>query len=126
MRQTILALSALWLAGCGGPTGPMLAHGKPVEHWVQALRDPDAKLRKRAADVLGNIGAADPAVVPALAGAVQDGDRAVRQAAVLALLKMGPDARPATPALRAACKDGDATVRSYATKALAKIEASAP
>ena len=86
------------LSGCG-QSAPTLAHGQPVEHWVRALRDPDAKVRKRAADVLGNVGAADATVVPALAGAVKDSDRAVREATVLALLKMGPAARDALPAL---------------------------
>jgi HEAT repeat protein len=121
MRQLILAISLLALAGCGGPPAPTLAHGKPVEHWVQALRDPDAKVRKRAADVLGNVGAADATVVPALATALKDRDRGVREASVLALLKIGPAAKEAAPALALASKDADAKVRAYATQALEKL-----
>jgi HEAT repeat protein len=122
LRLIALAAAMLVLSGCGQPV-PRLAHGKPVEHWVQALRDPDAKVRKRAADVLGNVGAADATVVPALAGAVKDSDRAVREATVLALLKMGPAARDAMPALALASKDSDAKVRSHAARALENLRA---
>ena len=113
----------LLLAGCGGSPQPTLAHGKPIEHWVQALRDPDARTRKRAADVLGNVGAADAKVVAALADGTRDRDRTVREATVLALLKIGPAAKDAAPALVAASKDSDAKVRAYASRALENIRA---
>jgi HEAT repeat protein len=101
--------------------GPTLAHGKPVGEWVAALHDPDARARKKAAGVLGNVGAIDPAVVPALAGAVRDGDATVRAEAVLALAKIGPAARDAEAALTAAQKDPNPTVRQYANKALERV-----
>jgi len=122
LRLIAFAAAVLILSGCSQP-GPTLAHGQPVDHWVQALRDPDAKVRKRAADVLGNVGAADATVVPALAAALKDQDRGVREATVLALLKMGPAAKDAAPALVEASKDSDARVRSYAAKALEKLRA---
>jgi HEAT repeat protein len=122
-RLIAFATAVLILSGCS-QSGPTLAHGQPVEHWVRALRDPDAKVRKRAADVLGNVGAADATVVPALATALKDQDRVVREATVLALLKMGSAAKDAAPALVEASKDSDARVRSYAAKALEKIQAS--
>jgi HEAT repeat protein len=91
---------------------------------VRALHDPDARLRRRAAEALGNVGVADPAVIPALAEAVRDRDPAVRGAAVLCLLRIGPGARAAVPALEeAAHKDRDRRVRTYATRALEKIQA---
>ncbi len=121
MRQLLLAAGLFGLAGCSNAPAPMQAHGKPVEHWVQALRDPDVKVRKRAADVLGNVGAADATVVPALAQGLKDPDRTVREATVLALLKIGPAAKEATPALVEANKDSDAKVRSYAAKALQNL-----
>src|SRR5262245_38050495 len=124
MRRLTLALAVLALAGCSSrPPEGTQAHGKPLAHWVQALQDPDAKVRKRATEVLGNVGAADPQVVPALSGAVKDRDRAVREAAVLALLKIGPAAREAAPALAEASKDSDPKVRTYAAKALKQIQA---
>jgi HEAT repeat protein len=124
MKHLILGFAALALAGCASNGGPTLAHGKPVEHWLQALHEPDAKVRKRAADVLGNVGAVDPAVVPALAVAVQDRDRNVREAAAVALLKMGPAARDATAALSTASRDSDPRVRTVAVRALEGLKAS--
>jgi HEAT repeat protein len=123
MRRLVL-LGLLLPAGCG-QAPPLLAHGKPVSHWLEVLRHPDANDRRRAVVVLGNVGAADPAVLPALAGAVKDRDAGVRGAAVLALLKMGPAAREAAPALREAERDRDPRVRQYAARALQRIE-SAP
>jgi HEAT repeat protein len=108
-------------AGCGEGK-PTTAGGEPAEHWVQALQDPDPKVRKKAATKLGNIGTADAAAVPALAGALKDRDAEVRAEAALALLRIGPPASEAVPALEeAAGNDKDAKVRSYATKALEKI-----
>jgi HEAT repeat protein len=110
------------LSGCGRKQ-PTSVGGKPVSYWVQALQEPDARSRKKAAFELGNVGAADPTVVPALAGALRDGDAVVRAEAALSLLKIGPAAREASPALVEAQNDRDAKVRSYAAKALEKIQA---
>jgi HEAT repeat protein len=120
MRRVLLIGLLVLTAGChrGEPT---MAHGKPVSEWVAALRDPDARARKKAAGVLGNVGATDPAVVPALAEAMHDRDPAVRAEAAQALLKIGPAARDAEPALAEAQNDRDATVRQYAAKALERV-----
>jgi HEAT repeat protein len=105
---------------------PVTAGGKPVEHWLDALRDADAKVRKKAATKLGNIGATDAAVVPALTAALRDRDAAVRAEAALALLRIGHAAQEAVPALTdAAQKDRDGSVRVAAAQALSKIQ-SAP
>jgi HEAT repeat protein len=120
---TILVLATGSLAlvsGCGNP-GPLLAHGKPVRDWVQALHDPDARVRKKAATVLGNVGAVDPAVVPALAAALKDPDAGVRSEVGLALVKIGPAAEEASPALAEAQTDRDPRVRTYAAQALQRI-----
>jgi HEAT repeat protein len=109
------------LAGCGSPAPQTMAHYRPVSHWVGVLRGPDAMQRKQAVRILGNVGTADPAVIPALAGAVKDADAAVRSEAVLALLKIGPPARDAVPALTDALRDKDARVRGYAAKAVERI-----
>jgi HEAT repeat protein len=90
--------------------------------WAEALRDPDAKLRKKAAFTLGNIGPSDPAVLPALIGALEDADAGVRCEAILSLLKCGPAAKEALPALaEVQQRDRDAQVRSCAARALAKL-----
>ncbi|HLJ94008.1 MAG TPA: HEAT repeat domain-containing protein [Gemmataceae bacterium] len=108
------------LIGCAR-TPATQAHGKPVSFWVQALHDADARVRKRAVHSLGNVGAADPAAIPALIEAVQDRDAKVRGEAILALLRIGPDAKEAIPILTEAQKDKDPQVRSYAVKALEKM-----
>jgi HEAT repeat protein len=116
MRYVLWAVLALFSGGCGKPR-PTLAHGKPLGAWVEALQDPKADVRKRAAKVLGNIGPVDPAVVPALTGAVGDRDARVRAEAVRALLRLGPAACESIPALREARKDPDARVRGVAAQA---------
>ena len=124
MRRYFCILVVDWvvlLGGCG-PARSTTAGDKAVSYWVQTLQDPDAKARRKAAFTLGNVGAADPAVVPALVGALQDRDAGVRGEAVLALLKIGPPARAAVPALSEAQKDQDAQVRAHAVKALEKIQ----
>ncbi len=120
-RAALCAGAALLLGGCG-KTEPLTAGGKPVSHWIEALKSPDVKVRKRAVQKLANVGATDAAAVPALAGALKDRDAGVRAEAALALLRIGQDAREAVPALKEATRDRDATVRSYATKALEKVQ----
>jgi HEAT repeat protein len=118
--RTLFASLLIVLAGCR-ETPVTSAHGKPVSHWVGALRDSDARVRKRAVAALGNVGPADKAAIPALIEAVKDRDATVRGEAILALLKLGPAAKDAIPVLTQAQRDRDAQVRSYATKALEKI-----
>jgi HEAT repeat protein len=120
MRRTLAVLLLALTVGCH-KAEPTLAHGRPISDWVAALRGPDARARKKAAGVLGNVGAIDPAVVPALAEAVRDRDPAVRAEAVLALAKIGPAAREAEPALAEAQKDVNPAVRQYAGKALERV-----
>jgi HEAT repeat protein len=101
---------------------PTTVHGKSVSYWVQALQDHDTRVRKKALESLGNVGAADPAAIPALIGALKDNDAAVRAAATLALLKIGPDAQDAAEALAEAQKDKDPKVRDLAAKALQRVQ----
>ena len=128
MRQLCsVAVVALLVgvSGCG-PAQPTTVGGRSVAYWVQALQGPDMKARKKAAFQLGNVGAAEPAAVPALAGALRDPDAAVRAEAALSLLKIGPAAREALPALTEAQKDRDAKVRAYAARAVEKIQGGQP
>ncbi len=121
MRVLLVCGLAALLSGCA-KTPPTQAHGRPVEHWVQALRDPDARVRKKAVGALGNVGPADPAALPALTAAVRDPDAGVRNQAILALLKWGRDAREAVAVLEQARRDRDPRVRANAATALEKIQ----
>ncbi len=110
------------LLGCGQPKA-MLAGGKPIDHWLKALQNPNPKVRKTAVTKLGNIGPADSAAVLALNGALKDSDAAVRCEAILALLRTGSPANEAIPTLREMQgKDRNPQVRSYAAQALAKLQ----
>jgi HEAT repeat protein len=125
MRGGLVLLLLVLMFGCE-KTQPTVAHGKPLPEWVEALHSPDARTRKKAAAVLGKIGAVDPAVVPALTEAMHDRDPAVRAEAALALMKMGPAAHDAAPALAEAQKDAHPTVRRYAARALERIRGDSP
>ncbi len=115
-------LAALLAGGCGKPAAPLTAGGRPVGHWLDELKKPDAKARKKAVRELGHVGRADPGAIPAVAAALKDKDPQVRQEAVLALLNLGPDAADAAPALAdAAAADKDPKVRDYAAQALARV-----
>jgi len=123
MKHAAPLLVLLCLIGCT-KSQPMLAHGKPVQHWVDALQDKDVNKRVKAVEVLGNVGVADASAIPALTTALKDREARVRSEAALALLRIGTPAKEAVPALQEACKDKDATVRSSAAKALEKIDRS--
>ncbi len=124
MRRFLLGLGLLSVVvtlGC--EKRPTQAGGKTVPHWVQALDDPDAKVRKEASFKLGNVGPKDPAVLPALLKALKDRDSRVRREAILALVKCGPAAKEALPTLAQMERhDADAQVRTYATKALGRLK----
>ena len=114
-------MALLFIAGCG-PAAPTLSGGKSVSHWVDALRDADPKKREEAVEKLGNVGSADPASYPALAGALKDSSARVRGAAILGIVKIRPAAKAAVPALQELKDhDPDPGVRDYAAKALKNI-----
>jgi HEAT repeat protein len=116
MRHILLVALLISLAGCG-TAQPTMAGGK----WALALRDPDAKVRKKATFTLGNIGPSDPAVLPALLAALKDADAGVRCEAILALVKYGPAAREAVPLLTELQQDEEGQVRAYSALALQKL-----
>jgi HEAT repeat protein len=116
-----LFVIAVLATGCGQPAQPISAGGKPVSFWVEALKDPDAKLRKKAVAKLGNVGQADPAALPAVLDALKDPDARVRTEAVQAVLKFGSGAKKAVPALTELQQDPDPQVRSSAVAVLGKV-----
>ena len=85
------------------------------------LGSAEARVRSRAADELGQLGAvAAPAVAP-LRQLLKDQSPRVRASAALALGNIGPAADPAVKALVGALKDPSAAVRYGATLALSRI-----
>jgi HEAT repeat protein len=119
MRRILLIVLLIALSGCGGAP-PKMAGDK----WAEALRDPSAQVRRKAAFTLGNIGLSDPAALPALIGALRDPDAGVRREAILALSKGGAAVKAAVPALQDLRRhDPDPGVRNYAGRAVEKIQA---
>jgi HEAT repeat protein len=126
MRYTVPVVLAGLMAfapGCS-QRPPITANGKPVSHWLEAMSDPDPKVRRKAVIELGHVGTADPAIIPALMEAVKDRFSAVRCEAILALSNLGSAAEEAIPVLQEAQKDADPKVRSYVMKALERIKTS--
>ena len=113
-------------AGCSREKVPaeLYFSGEPVSHWLEAAKSPDPKVRKKAVVVLGNVGPADAAAIPALIAAVKDKDATVRDLAVLALSKIGPAAADGLPALREATKDPNPNVRAHAATAVERVSGS--
>ncbi len=125
MRSVLLFGPLIFVAGCGADAPKeKYFSGETVEHWLAAIKSPDPKTRKKAADVLGNVGPVDPGAIPALILAVKDPDPKVRDAAVLGLSKIGPAARDAAQVLEEATKDRDPAVRSHAVVALERVRGS--
>jgi HEAT repeat protein len=108
------------LAGCSRSPEAVYSD-KPVSHWLKAMDSPDAKERKKAADVLGNVGPSDPAAIPALIKALDDSEANVRDAAVLALSKLGRVAEKAADALDGLKSDPDRSVRQHAIQAAKRV-----
>jgi HEAT repeat protein len=125
MKFVPMAASLLILAlvGCGGAK-PTLIAGKPVDHWLKQLENPDAKERKNAVFKLEALGTADSNVLPALIGALKDSDATVRCEAIVAVARWGNDAGEAIPILtEMESNDPSTEVRDYAAKAVKKLSA---
>jgi vesicle coat complex subunit len=111
----------LVLAGCGEKPAP-LAGGKPFDHWFEAARQPEPKVRAQAIAKLGNIGAANDQVHSVLLEATGDRDPRVRCQAILALMKFPELAAKSLPIMRELnAHDQDAKVRQYAATAIDKL-----
>jgi hypothetical protein len=84
------------LGRIGAPAVPAL---------IQALREPSAQQRLRAARVLARIGPAALEAVPVLIERLEDADPLVRKAAARALGQIGPEAIEAVPSLMRVLQD---------------------
>ena len=102
--------------GCQRTAELQSVHGQLVSHWLDELKKPDPKARKKAITALEGVGTADPAAIPAIIGALRDSDPSVRDVAVLTLLNIGPDVHDAATAPEGLINDKDANIRAHATK----------
>lgn len=89
---------------------------------VQALRDPDQRVKELSAQAVGLIGPAAAVAVPELVRLLADPAEGLRNTACTGLAGIGPLARDALPALRNALADSRPDVRRSAQSAIDKIE----
>jgi hypothetical protein len=123
MRPFLLSMCFVsdFTCGCGKTQPPTIA-GKSVDHWLEHLRDSDAKERRTAVFKLEAAGTSDPAVLTALIGMLKDSDPTVRCEAIVAVAKWGSAANEAVPILmQMQQEDESLEVQGYATKALEKL-----
>lgn len=128
-RFSLLAACLLFVvASRAAAQIPMIAPEdtqRSIEHWIAALKSPDAMQRKKAAIFLQLRGGSAQTAVPALSAALKDKDAEVRHYVAHALANIGPAAVKAAPALAAALRDEDRFVRARAAQALGAIGAKA-
>ena len=115
-REHVRGFAAYALGDMGARAGAAAAAA------LCALRhDPDAWVRRNAAEALGTIELHPEEAVPALAALLADEDAQVRFNAAYALAHFGPAAAAATDALAAALRDENRYVQGHSTAALQQI-----
>ncbi len=101
-----------------GGTG---SSGRAGELWIEALKDPRPEVRRRAAEVLGEVGATTEGSIDALKSGISDTDRGVRLACVQALGELGGAAKHSLIELDKAKNDSDGYVSREAGEAYKKV-----
>jgi hypothetical protein len=120
----LIAAAALTHPGCSQEErGPILAGGRKVKSWLDALSDPKPTVRRQAVLKLGNVGDADPAVPGALGQAIRDSDATVRRDALGAIAKLRNPSEDTLAWIKIMSdRDPDAKVRDYAKRTIAHFE----
>ena len=114
-----------WLSQAGNSGEDPLREGLKacLTTLIEALRDPDARVRRASVDVLEGMGPDAAPAAPALVEALGDSDHFVRWASVRCLSVMGNDvSRAALPRLRSLSNDPDTDVRDAAEAAVKRLE----
>lgn len=116
MNNKVLAVLGLALLSFGcGTSPPPIAGGKPVEHWLAAAHDPDAKVRTEAIRKLGNIGRKQSSALDAVFNALADTEPSVRREAIFAVVRNRSEFPSALPILaRMQTEDPDPQIRALA------------
>ena len=112
------------VVGCG-QSPPETVHGKPVSHWLDELKKPDAKVRKKAVQALGSAASTLSEARAGLLVGLQDAEADVRYEACLAIVQLGAKTpAEAVPLLEKAAGDPDPRVKAAAAKALKRVQGS--
>ena len=122
-RLVIFGFVASLLTGCGAKE-PYRSGGRTGAYWMQALKQPDVKLRRKAALKIGPIMVTHDACRSAAIEALRDEDAQVRLAAIR-LLKVYATSHAASvaPALRRLEQtDPDLAVRQAAKLAIQEFD----
>lgn len=93
---------------------------------MDALNDPDPRIRAYAEEDINAVGANAAEAVPKLINLLTDRDESVRAIACIKLSHIGPAANHALPALRKAVPDPSQWVRRCARLAIARITGQSP
>ncbi len=93
---------------------------------IEAMRDPNASVRKVAALALAQMKSEAREAVPALIDLTNDSVAEVQEAAILALGEIGPDAKAAIPRLKILRKEKNPLIKFRADDAIKKIEGKWP
>ncbi len=118
MRLGLVGTALVMVAVAGCEAEPDY-HGRKLSLWVRDLDAESAHNRRRACEVLGEMGPPAQAAVPHLVTALADASPMVREAAIVALAKIGAGAKPALEGLLA----GDSPeLRAYAGETLVMID----
>jgi HEAT repeat protein/energy-coupling factor transporter ATP-binding protein EcfA2 len=96
------------------------------ESFLRALKGEDARLRWRAAEALGRLGAVDPEIIRALQEVLKDEDALVRRSAAEALGQLRAADEETIRALQEVLKDEDSWVRWRAAEVLGFLGAVDP
>ena len=125
MSRYFLLWTALLLGVCAPAAAGKIPNydGQSVAHWQAILADTDAKVRRKAAYALGQIGPQASAAVPALGTALGDRQLEVAWYVADALGRIGPAAVPAVEGLVHVIEEtpGDEVLRRNAVIALGRI-----
>ena len=135
-RWWVIALALVLYLGAVVPGSPIHLgvlfrpspndNGRGVRQLIHALGDPDASVRRDAAEGLGRLNIAATDALPRLADLLRrDPDATVRAAAADAIRKMAPASRDTVSDLAAAVHDPDPSVRMGAALALLSLKESA-
>lgn len=111
-HETIWAHQWHWLHGSAQPNSAPVYLNGTVGQWVDQLGQADWRIRLRAADGLGQLGAVAEDAVVALAARLSDEAEPVALNAAYALATMGPSGRAAL--LAGLCSDDKNTARNAA------------